>query len=326
VYYEHFLYTRTATRDYTAFVRPEHTSDNDVTLLAELINHVSDVTWLTRWHPALYCFPMGDAIYLLRHYHSGIHHEGTPISVLEGIAAPRGSTRDFAAHLHRIVALQHDYLNVVGTVAQLDDQDTRISTQHSLRITRVQPPTPAPLDMQTIETMAQHEPDVCLYVPFTEKGSQLLVSVLSSPIIPPLVRFAHGTTSNGVRYLNEIGITLDVIGYFGLSRPSLRQRSNDRLIAALDGYARRAFIPPEPIANPEEMETVPSSSGPRYRETPSGERVPITTPTVPAEASQKAAVGTRPEDNLTVAQPTPGEDSTDGWINSLAKRIFRRDE
>jgi hypothetical protein len=325
VYYEHLLYTRTPTQDYTTLVRPEQANDDEITFLTHLTAHVPDVTWLTPLHPALYCFPVGAYTYLLRHYNSGRRHENAPISVLEGIAVPRGSTRDFAAHLHRMILLQHDYLNVIGTVDDLDTHTPTISAQHSLRITRVQPPALPPLDTETIALMASHEPDVCLYLPFTEKGQQLLVGLVSSPSIPPLVRFAFGTTSRGVSYLNAAGITLDAIGYFGLSRPSLRQRSNDALITELDRYARRAFIPPEPTAAPEDMETIPRTSGRRYRETPSGERIPVTTPTA-STSSHTDNIDLRPEDNRTLAQPLPDEDTDDNWLNNIAKRIFRRDE
>lgn len=327
MYYEHLLYTRTTTHDYTALVRPEHATNDEIAALAQLTTHIPDVTWLTPWHPALYCFPLGAYTYLLRHYNSGRLYDNTPIYIVEGIAVPRGNTRDFATHLHRMIILQHDYLDVGATLGDLDTHTPGPSAQHSLRITRVQPPAIPPLDTETIEMMAEHEPDVCLYLPFTEKGLQLLVAVVSSPSIPPLVRFAFGTTTSGVAYLNEAGITLDVIGYFGLSRPSLRRRSNDALIAELDRYVRRAFIPPEPTAAPEDMETIPRTSGRRYRETPAGERVPVTTPAMATSAQVPRPADTRPEDNHTLAQPSPvATDTTgDNWLNAIARRLFRRE-
>ncbi len=252
MYYEHFLFTRNTRQDFTAFVRPAETTNRDVSALAGVIGYINNVTWLTRQHPAFYCFPLGAYIYLLRHYNSERYHAGRAIGVLEGIAVQRTQTRTFAAHLQTFLTQHDHYLNASTARPNVESSQVATSNRHSLNITRVGFPSVDEQHQPTVQAFATQQTETRLYVPFTATGRDLLLAVLIDPNIPPLVRFAFGTNSDAVARLASLDVQLDVIGYFGIERPALRDRAEGQTRQIFDHYDQQAFTPPStPTPSPE---------------------------------------------------------------------------
>lgn len=246
MYYEHFLFTRNQRRDFTAFIRPEGMTNADVSAIASIIGYLHEVNWLTPGWGSLYCFPMGQYNYLLRHYNSGRTHAGRPISVLEGAAVPRTQTRLFASNLAPFLLKQDQYLNVIDTVIDIEAATVETSQQHTLHITRVPLPPNLPEEEAVVQTFGEQQTETRLQLPFTPAGLRILGAVVTSPKIPPLVRFAFGVNSDVTRRMAELGIELDVVGYFGTSRVSLRDRSTNQPVHNFGDVARGAFVPPTP--------------------------------------------------------------------------------
>jgi hypothetical protein len=250
LYYEQFLFTRNTRRDFTAFVRPEAMTNQDVSALAGMFGLINDVTWLTPKHPALYCFPLGAYTFLLRFYNSGRLHAGRPIAVLEGMAVQRRQTRAFADAIHNFIRLQYDYLNVVDTLRDIETQEVKESGKKNLLITRVKPPKPADRDREAIRIFAERQEEARLHVPFTDVGLNILVAALTDSSIPPLIRFAYGTNADVVARLNHIDVELDVIAYFSHGQPSLRHRDTGDTLLKYGAFEDVPFVPPKPPEPP----------------------------------------------------------------------------
>ena len=243
MYYEQFLFTRNTRRDFTAFIRPEETSNQDVSVFAGILGYINNVHWLTPQHPAIYCFPIGAYNYLLRHYDSGRQHAGRTIGVLEGIAVKRTRTRTFANQMYLFLAQQDQYLNVISTVPDIEFAQTTQSQWYDLSAPHVDAPTTYPHDQNVIESFATQQLETRLQLPFTDDGKRLIEIALLSSNIPPLIQFAFGTTSDAVSEIVKAGVDLDIVGFFTTTQPSLRNRTDNQLITTFEGYGNQAFTP-----------------------------------------------------------------------------------
>ena len=130
VRYAWFLFTRNQRRDFTAFVRPADMTNKQVSVIANAFNFVNDITPLTAERPALYCFPLGAYLYLLRHYDSGRTHAGRAIPVIEGIAIRRDDENRLGVLLAEIVGRQATLLDVSGQVGDVETLERQVSEAH----------------------------------------------------------------------------------------------------------------------------------------------------------------------------------------------------
>src|SRR5215216_6370949 len=116
MHYENFLFTRNQRQDFTAFVRPSALTNKDVSATGAIFNYITDISRLTSEFPSLYTFPLGEYVFLLRHYNSGRKHAGRAIGVIEGIAVKQSDSSAFFAALPQFIAQQADLLNVSASI------------------------------------------------------------------------------------------------------------------------------------------------------------------------------------------------------------------
>jgi hypothetical protein len=257
VHYARFLFTRNQRRDFTAFVRPADMTNKEVSVLANAFNYVNDITPLTPARPALYAFPLGSYLYILRHYDSGRTHAGRAIPVIEGIAVRRSDEATLCRRLAEIVARQAELLNVsaiAGDIEQLerqtseifewlppDDADPPAETAPAEAPDTIEPDTP-----DLADALAERYPTDWLLLPFSDEGRALLLAALSDERLP-LLHVAFGSHAELVSQLRQSGITFDIIGYASANAPEFRPRD-----------ARKAVD----VRAPSPTETGVSASGP----------------------------------------------------------------
>lgn len=229
VRYARFLFTRNQRRDFTAFVRPADMTNKEVSVLANAFNYVNDITPLTPAQPALYAFPLGSYLYILRHYDSGRTHAGRAIPVIEGIAVRRSDEATLCGRLAEIIARQAELLNVsaiAGDIEQLERQTSEIFEW--LPPDDVDPPAEAPDTIEPdtpdlTDAFAERYPTDWLLLPFSDEGHALLLAALSDERLP-LLHVAFGSHAELVGQLRQSGIAFDIIGYASANAPEFRPR------------------------------------------------------------------------------------------------------
>jgi hypothetical protein len=218
---EAFLFTRSQRRDFTAFVRPEGMTNRDVSAIASALSNVNDVDRLKRAFPALYCFALGDYVYLLRHYDSGRRHAGRAISVVEGIAARSTWTRHFALAVPYLIAHQAEALHVAGDVGAIETFEPVVSALYELPqyTAEIAVPDTAYLD----EFVARYAQDR-LIVPFNAGGLILMTGALADRRFLSPLYFAFGTNRDVIAAFADAGISFDIIGSFNADGAAFRSR------------------------------------------------------------------------------------------------------
>lgn len=243
---EAFLFTRSQRRDFTAFIRPAGMTNRDVSAIASALNNVNDVDRLTRAFPALYCFPLGDYVYLLRHYDSGRRHAGRAISVVEGIAARATWTRHFALAVPYLIAHQAEALYVAGDVGAIETFEPVISASYELpeHSAEIAVPDAAYLD----EFVARRMEDR-LIVPFNAGGLILLTGALAERRFLSPLYFAFGTNRDVIAAFADIGVGFDVIGFFNADGAAFRSRETGEKTGDVALPAVETESEPQPAAD-----------------------------------------------------------------------------
>lgn len=265
---EAFLFTRSQRRDFTAFIRPAGMSNRHVSAIASALSNVNDVERLKRSFPALYGFPLGDYIYLLRHYDSRRRHAGRAISVVEGIAARTTWTRHFALAIPYLIAHQAEALNIAESAGDLETLTPSVSAAYEL------PEHTAEIaihDAAYLDAFVARRDRERLIVPFTAGGLVLMTGALAERRFLSPLYFAFGTNRDVIAAFAEIGISFDVIGLFNAEGAAFRSRetgektgevavpvveseTESESIPALDAISMRPrALPTEPPAAPVDL-------------------------------------------------------------------------
>lgn len=278
---EAFLFTRSQRHDFTAFIRPAGMSNRHVSAIASALNNVNDVDRLTRAFPALYCFPLGDYVYLLRHYDSRRRHAGRVISVVEGIAARTTWTRHFALAIPYLIAHQAEALHIVGGVGDIELYAPTISASYELPEHTAEIAVP---DAVYLDDFVARRLEDQLIVPFTAGGLILLSGALAERRFLSPLHFAFGTNRDVIAAFADAGINFDVIGLFNAEGAAFRSRetgektgevtvpvveSEPETHPAADSMALRPrAVPPPPPIPPRELPPVGGAA-----EVPEAERL-----------------------------------------------------
>ncbi len=237
--YETFLFTRNQQRDFTAFMRPKELTNKEISTIASAVGNVNDVSELSPEWPALYCFPIGEYILLLRHYDSGRTHAGRNIPLLEGIAVKRTRARHFAAALPHFLAHQADLLAVVRNVPDIETQTVQKSPDLPWPDVQAGEAIEGAADDSLVNEFVARLTEDRLFIPFNPDGRLMLIAALSDPRFPSLY-FAFGTNSDVVARLNKAEIDIDIVSYFNTNLPSLRSRTTNEITSELTGYVSSA--------------------------------------------------------------------------------------
>ena len=298
VRYERFLFTRNQRRDFTAFERPASMTNKEVSVIANAFNFVNDISPLTAARPALYCFPLGGYLYVLRHYDSGRTHAGRAIPVIEGIAIRREDENALGVLLAEIISQQATLLNVseaMGDVETLERQTSDtfewsppLAGDHSDEVGDA-PDFPADngdnnesdvsdesddtTEHDLADALAQRYPTDWLLFPFNDEGRALLLTALSDERLP-ILHFAFGSHPDLVAKLKESGITFDVVGYGGVEEPEFRPRESRKAIDVREILPDEASVPSNwpasPLVQPEPADLADGRTAPVQ----SGEPIP----------------------------------------------------
>ncbi len=293
VRYAWFLFTRNQRRDFTAFVRPADMTNKQVSVIANAFNFVNDITPLTAERPALYCFPLGAYLYLLRHYDSGRTHAGRAIPVIEGIAIRRDDENRLGVLLAEIVGRQATLLDVSGQVGDVETLERQVSEAHEWTpeapdeddtgepddraeaegdedaTVEAQHDDAATGEADLIDALAERYATDWLLLPFDNDGRALLLEALDDARLP-ILHFAFGSHPDLVGQLKTSGITFDVVGYASAAAPEFRPREARKAIDVREILPDEANIPsnwpPSPLVEPEPTEladgrTAPISAG-----------------------------------------------------------------
>lgn len=237
--YEEFLFTRNQQRDFTAFIRPSALTNKEISTIASALNYVSDIAPLTAEWPALYCFPIGEYIMLLRHYDSGRTHAGRSIPTVEGIAVRRTRARRFARALPHFLGHQQELLAVSARTPDMEALTVTQSVELEWPDVKAEPVHEGEMDNRIVDEFAARLTEDRLFVPFDEDGLSMLEAALSDPRFPSLY-FAFGTNADVVARLNKSDIDVDIVSYFNTTIPSLRNRQTNEVTGELEGYVSRA--------------------------------------------------------------------------------------
>jgi len=281
VRYARFLFTRNQRRDFTAFVRPADMTNKEVSVIANAFNFVNDVTPLTATHPALYCFPLGAYLYLLRHYDSGRTHAGRAIPVIEGIAIRREEENLLGVLLAEIVGSQAALLDVGSTIGDIEtlERQTSEAFEWSPPAESSEPMEPdgiADLDENVsgadetsetdlIDVLAERYPTDWLLLPFDDGGLMLLLAALSDERLP-ILHFAFGSHPDLVGQLKQSGVTFDVVGYASVNEPTFRPREARKAVDVREILPDEANIPSNwpvsPLVTPEPSDLADGRTAP----------------------------------------------------------------
>ncbi len=221
---EHFLFTRTEKQDFTAFIRPADMSLRDVSMIGGTFNYITDISRLTPEFPSLYCFPLGEHYFLLRHYNSGRAHAGRAIGVIEGIAVKQTYARTFARALPYCVLHQQEVL--LAYTGNIETLTASYSAEHALEH-NADPSTLTGERGFVREFLSRSESDR-LFLPFNRTGLNMLVLTLADqPYATPLL-FAFGTNSDVVGQFLTRELNLDVVSFFNTESPCFRSRDSNQ--------------------------------------------------------------------------------------------------
>jgi hypothetical protein len=246
VRYTTFLFTRNQRRDFTAFVRPHQMTNKEVSAIANAFNYVNDITPLTADAPALYCFPLGAYLYLLRHYNSGRRHAGRDIPVIEGIAIERNAENLLGVYLSEMVGNQYTLLDISGQAGDIETLERQVSaeTEWVPEPDDDEPEDEPDFDAEQsdgptpVDQLAARYANDWLLMPFNDEGRELLWEALSDERLP-ILHFAFGSNSDVVAQLKQSGIAFDIVAYAGVTQPVLRPRD------AMKAVDVREILPPE---------------------------------------------------------------------------------
>lgn len=248
MYYEKFLFTRNQKRDFTAFIRPAGLTNTDISTISSAVSHVQNISELTPAWPALYCFPIGEYIMLMRHYSSRRTHAGRGIAVLEGIGVRQSLKRHFSMAVPHFLAYQHDLLAVADTVDDIEALTMQNSTEFEWPDVQAEDVVEgAPDDDDLIGAFVERLTQDRLFVPFTQDGRLMLLSALADQRLPTLY-FAFGTNADVLARLHQANITVDVVSYFNTTVPSLRNRETNEITSELTDYV--PSLPDRPMRQP----------------------------------------------------------------------------
>lgn len=246
VRYTTFLFTRNQRRDFTAFVRPPQMTNKEVSAIANAFNYVNDITPLTADNPALYCFPLGASLYLLRHYNSGRRHAGRDIPVIEGIAIERNAENLLGVYLSEMVGSQHTLLDISGKAGDLETLERQVSAEVEWipEVDEDEADDEADFDGEQsveptlVDQFAARYATDWLLLPFSDNGLELLWEALSDERLP-ILHFAFGSNRDVVAQLKQSGVAFDVVAYTGVHEPVFRPRD------AVKAVDVREILPPE---------------------------------------------------------------------------------
>lgn len=238
VRYARFLFTRNQQRDFTAFLRPPDMANKDVSAIANAFNFVNDVSTLTPDFPALYCFPLGAYLYILRHYDSGRTHAGRAIPVIEGIAIHREEENALGGYLAEI--LDSDLLDVAGTLGDINTLERAVSETHDWApevepVTGDDAPPDAPLETDAeasdslVDELAERHIRDWLLLPFDPAGRDVLRKALADPRLP-ILHFAFGGNPDVVAQFKSSGVRFDIVGYASVEAPEFRPRDTMKAV------------------------------------------------------------------------------------------------
>ncbi|MGQ9888353.1 MAG: hypothetical protein ACUVSX_07675 [Aggregatilineales bacterium] len=330
MYYETFLFTRSQRRDFTAFVRPRDLTNREISAIAAAFDAVSDTSLLTPAWPALYCFPLGSYVLLLRHYASARTHAGRSIPTLEGIAVRRTQARHFALALPYFLAQHDTVLNVSKDVIDFEALETATSAEHPWPKTDLQDAPAADVDSGLIEAFVARLADDRLFLPFNADGLALLRAILADRRFPSLY-FAFGTTAAALERLSRDDVQVDIVSYFNTLRPALRSRATNEITSELTDYIPSA--PPAPAPPQETPDRVDEDAAPlltpRQMRAEYVQRDPANDPLAQYEAGEDAALTPRELARRARAdQPAPatGDNGRSllGWLGGVLARLLGR--
>ncbi len=236
MHYEQFLFTRNRRQDFTAFVRPARLTNKEVSSIGGIFNYVSDISRLTPDFPSLYGFPLGEYLLLLRHYNSGRQHAGRAIAVIEGIAVPQDDASAFASALPAFVADQANLLNVSASITDVEAASREPSPELEWRGNHPHRPTEA----FVAEFLTRRDEDR-LFLPFTERGRDLLVNLLADRRIAPTPFFAFGTNADVLAQLEQHA-AIELASFFTTERPGYHSRATNRQTGIIAGYEPEAGV------------------------------------------------------------------------------------
>lgn len=236
MYYETFLFTRNQQRDFTAFIRPKELTNKEISTIGAALNFVSDTSRLTPDFPALYCFPLGQYVLLLRHYDSGRQHAGRNIPIIEGIAVKNTLKRRFALALPHFLAHQAELLAIGERAGDIDTLE--ITQSGEFAWPDVKAADVAGSDDGLMGDFVARLTEDRLFVPFNEDGYAMLLAALSDPRMPSLY-FAFGTNSDVLMRLGVADVQVDIVSYFNTTKPSLRNRQTNEITSELSDYVSR---------------------------------------------------------------------------------------
>jgi hypothetical protein len=334
VYYEKFLFTRNQKRDFTAFIRPAGLTNTDISTISSALSHVQNLGDLTPAWPALYCFPIGDYILLLRHYSSRRTHAGRSIGVLEGIGVKQSLRRHFSLAVPHFLAHQESLLAVADGVDDIEALTMQASAQFDWP--DVQAPDAvegAPDDDDLINEFAERLAQDRLFIPFNQDGRLMLFSALADQRLPALY-FAFGTNADVLARLNQAAIAVDVVSYFNTSVPSLRSRETNEITSELADYVPRLPTRPlrqaGPLADETELPDLPESMQTPRQMARSAPRDPADDPLAkynstddPMLTPREMARRQREAEAETDSQAEDAQNLID-WLGGLISRLLGR--
>jgi hypothetical protein len=237
MHYENFLFTRNQRQDFTAFVRPSALSNKDVSAIGAIFNYITDISRLTTEFPSLYTFPLGEYVFLLRHYNSGRKHAGRAIGIIEGITVKQSDANAFSDALPQFIAQQADLLNVSASITDIEEASSETSANH---------------EWNGSSSHAESEPFIAefaerrqtdrLFLPFTPAGRNTLMNVVADRRLSPTPYFAFGTNSDVLAQL-EHQAQIDIASFFKTDRPSFRSRRTNRVTSYIGAEAESEAAP-----------------------------------------------------------------------------------
>jgi hypothetical protein len=237
MHYENFLFTRNQRHDFTAFVRPSALSNKDVSAIGAIFNYITDISRLTPEFPSLYTFPLGEYVFLLRHYNGGRKHAGRAIGVIEGIAVKQSDASAFSAALPQFIAQQANLLNVSVSIADIEEASSETSAEHDWSGS-----SPHTDSEPFIAEFTERRETDRLFLPFTAAGRDTLMNVIADRRLSPTPYFAFGTNSDVLAQL-EHQAQIDIASFFKTDRPSFRSRRTNRVTSYIGAEAEPEAAP-----------------------------------------------------------------------------------
>lgn len=257
MHYETFLFTRNQRQDFTAFVRPTLLTNKEVSAIGAIFNYVTDISRLTPEFPSLYAFPLGEYLFLLRHYNSGRKHAGRAIGIIEGIVVKAADSSAFFNALPHFITQQAEILHVSASLPDIEETASETSAEYEWS-----GGSPDSDSEPFIEDFIERRATDRLFLPFTPAGRAMLINVIADHRLSPTPYFAFGTNSDVVTQL-ERQARIEVTSFFKTDRPSFRSRQTNRVSSYIGAEA-------EPEATPDpsmSLRPSPSSATRIRRET-----------------------------------------------------------